>query len=192
MADLSTYKVDLETSRPNPNNPLEVRKGDAPRTAFAKYNAVIDLLGGVVDGSTAISATPPDATAPYMTWIDTSESPARIKRRNADDTAWVTLGKALQTAGDGTGGGVTGEFGEITPYQPPSEEQVLAEQTRKMRGERDRRLAQLDTVVSNPLRWAGYTADQQAALAAYRQALLDVPQQEGFPVEIDWPVMPET
>jgi len=87
---------------------------------------------------------------------------------------------------------VTGEFGEITPYQPPSEEQVLAEQTRKMRGERDRRLAQLDTVVSNPLRWAGYTADQQAALATYRQALLDVPQQEGFPVEIDWPVMPDT
>jgi len=140
MADLSTYKVDLETSRPNPNNPLEVRKGDAPRTAFAKYNAVIDLLGDVVDGSTAISATPPDATVPYMTWIDTSESPARIKRRNADDTAWVTLGKALQAAGDGTGGVsedyVQSLYDDLKTYHLKRSQKLRRQQriTRSLRG----------------------------------------------------------
>jgi len=31
----------------------------------------------------------------------------------------------------------------------------------------------------------------QAAWAAYRQALRDIPQQEGFPYSITWPVKPE-
>jgi len=81
-------------------------------------------------------------------------------------------------------------FGQnIAPYvsREPSPEALLAIQ---MRAQRDALLSQLDTLVSNPLRWAEYTADQQAALAAYRQALLDVPQQVGFPSEIDWPEMP--
>jgi hypothetical protein len=34
------------------------------------------------------------------------------------------------------------------------------------------------------------TAQQYADLLAYRQALRDVPQQAGFPHEIDWPVSP--
>jgi len=81
-------------------------------------------------------------------------------------------------------------FGQnIEPYvsREPSAEELLAIQ---MRAQRDTLLAQLDAIVSNPLRWAEYTADQQAALAAYRQALLDVPQQAGFPSEINWPEMP--
>jgi len=82
---------------------------------------------------------------------------------------------------------VAGAFGEIAAYDGLSPEEVLTEQ---MRTQRDALLAQLDAIVNNPLRWAEYTAEQQAALAAYRQALLDVPQQEGFPSEIDWPEMP--
>jgi len=58
------------------------------------------------------------------------------------------------------------------------------------RARRDALLNDLDTVVSNPLRWASFDADQQAALAAYRQALLDVPQQADFPDRIDWPDTP--
>lgn len=34
------------------------------------------------------------------------------------------------------------------------------------------------------------TAQQYADLLAYRQALRDVPQQDGFPETIDWPVAP--
>lgn len=32
--------------------------------------------------------------------------------------------------------------------------------------------------------------EQKAELATYRQALLDVPQQEGFPSEVTWPDKP--
>jgi len=58
------------------------------------------------------------------------------------------------------------------------------------RGARDQKLAALDALVMNPLRWAAYTPAQQADLAVYRQALLDVPQQPGFPGEIVWPDTP--
>jgi len=83
---------------------------------------------------------------------------------------------------------VAGEFDEIAPYDGPSEEEILADQVRE---QRNTLLAQLDAIISNPLRWASFTDDQQAALATYRQALLDVPQQAGFPFDIDWPVMPQ-
>lgn len=33
-------------------------------------------------------------------------------------------------------------------------------------------------------------AEKKAAVLAYRQALRDVPEQEGFPRQIDWPVKP--
>ena len=58
------------------------------------------------------------------------------------------------------------------------------------RATRDSLLQQLDTIVSNPLRFAELTLEQQSELAEYRQFLLDVPQQEGFPLAVDWPVMP--
>lgn len=42
----------------------------------------------------------------------------------------------------------------------------------------------------NPVRYATLTTDQQAELATYRQALLDVPQQTGFPTNVEWPTKP--
>lgn len=43
----------------------------------------------------------------------------------------------------------------------------------------------------NPLRWELLSEEQKQSWRDYRQALLDVPQQPGFPKEIDWPVAPE-
>lgn len=69
----------------------------------------------------------------------------------------------------------------------PTTEQLTAQ----ARYKRDNLLSELDPIVSNPLRWNSFTPDQQQALADYRQALLDVPQQEGFPENIEWPIKPE-
>jgi len=82
---------------------------------------------------------------------------------------------------------VNGDFGPIADYDGPSAEESLATQ---MRAQRNAMLAQLDTIVMNPLRWVQFTADQQAELAAYRQDLLNVPQQDGFPHSIAWPQKP--
>jgi len=42
----------------------------------------------------------------------------------------------------------------------------------------------------NPVWYATLTTEQQAELAAYRQALLDVPAQSGWPTTIEWPTQP--
>lgn len=41
-----------------------------------------------------------------------------------------------------------------------------------------------------PIRWAALTTEQQQKILDYRQALLDIPQQEGFPDNIIWPEVP--
>lgn len=51
-------------------------------------------------------------------------------------------------------------------------------------------LLEVDKVTSNPLRWASLSEETQQAIADYRLALLDVPQQEGFPFEVVWPKNP--
>jgi hypothetical protein len=58
------------------------------------------------------------------------------------------------------------------------------------RMERDRLLSEVDLMVSNPLRWAALDAATQAEWSTYRQALLDVPQQSGFPHSVTWPTKP--
>jgi hypothetical protein len=61
----------------------------------------------------------------------------------------------------------------------------------EVRGLRDSKLTnEVDPVVSNPLRWADLSAQEQADVSAYRLALLDVPQQQGFPHTISWPTKP--
>jgi hypothetical protein len=56
------------------------------------------------------------------------------------------------------------------------------------RQQRNDLLAAVDRV--NPVRYATLTAEQQTELARYRQALLDVPQQSGWPIQIEWPAKP--
>ncbi|AQT28061.1 putative tail fiber assembly protein [Vibrio phage pVa-21] len=60
----------------------------------------------------------------------------------------------------------------------------------RQRATRDALLGILDTYVSNPLRWNALTEEQQQALTTYREKLLDVPQQGGFPARIVWPKAP--
>jgi hypothetical protein len=83
---------------------------------------------------------------------------------------------------------VAGEFGAVAPYVAPV---ITAEmKAESARFERNHQLSQIDMVISNPLRWASMTAEQQAAWTTYRQALLDIPQQAGFPDNITWPTSP--
>jgi hypothetical protein len=53
---------------------------------------------------------------------------------------------------------------------------------------RNKMLADIDRI--NPVWYASLASEQQTELVAYRQALLDVPQQEGFPAQLEWPAKP--
>jgi len=78
------------------------------------------------------------------------------------------------------------------PYIPPTHAQVTAAKAVEVRAERDQKLLlEVDLIAGNALRWASLTEAQRQAWADYRQALLDVPQQEGFPYNVVWPVKPK-
>jgi hypothetical protein len=57
-----------------------------------------------------------------------------------------------------------------------------------VRYQRNQRLVAVDRV--NPVWYASLTSQQQSELAQYRQCLLDVPQQPGWPESVTWPRQP--
>ena len=50
---------------------------------------------------------------------------------------------------------------------------------------------EVDPIVSNPLRWAEMTSEEQTTWSQYRTDLLNVPQQSGFPHNVTFPTKPE-
>lgn len=81
--------------------------------------------------------------------------------------------------------------GDVAAYVPPTQAELDEAAAQAVRGERNMKLAsEVDPIAGNALRWAALSAEEQAAWAAYRQALLDVPEQAGFPHDVTWPERP--
>jgi len=77
-------------------------------------------------------------------------------------------------------------------YVPPTQAELDAQAAASVRAQRESLLArEVDPIVSNPLRWADLTTEQQNAWSAYRTALLDITDQSGFPHSVTWPTKPE-
>jgi hypothetical protein len=80
---------------------------------------------------------------------------------------------------------------DFAAYVAPTQAELDAELAVYVRADRDSRLEEVDAVAGNALRWADLTSAQQAEWSTYRQKLLDVPQQSGFPHDITWPTKPQ-
>lgn len=92
MTDLSIFKVDLDTERPNPNDPTKVIRGDSPRTAFTKHNDMLDVLQGALR---YVGETSPPNPVAGMQWGDpVTEPPTEYVRNNAN-TAWLLVSGPL-------------------------------------------------------------------------------------------------
>lgn len=79
---------------------------------------------------------------------------------------------------------------DFVAYVAPTQDELDAALMEEVRADRDNLLLEVDAIAGNALRWAALDADTQAAWATYRQALLDVPQQAGFPNTVTWPTKP--
>ena len=79
---------------------------------------------------------------------------------------------------------------DFAAYVAPTQAELDAALADEVRSDRDGRLAEVDAIAGNALRWADLTSAEQAEWSTYRQALLDVPQQDGFPNNITWPTKP--
>lgn len=60
-----------------------------------------------------------------------------------------------------------------------------------IREKRDWLLLQMDMSLANPLRWAEMSDERKNSWANYRNELLAVPQQSGFPLNVNWPIEPK-
>jgi hypothetical protein len=81
---------------------------------------------------------------------------------------------------------------DFTAYVAPTQAELDAEAAALVRGQRDYLLqTEVDPIVSNPLRWGSLSDEQQLAFTVYRQNLLDITEQEGFPHNVVWPTKPE-
>lgn len=75
---------------------------------------------------------------------------------------------------------------EKIPEKTPEEK--LAEAEEEVRAKRDRLIADTDYLLTPDY---PIGAEDLEAVKTYRQALRDVPQQEGFPYDVVWPELPE-
>lgn len=80
--------------------------------------------------------------------------------------------------------------GDVAAYVPPTQAEIDEALSAQLRMDRDALLSKVDAIAGNALRWAALDATAQDAWAVYRQALLDIPQQSGFPINVNWPVKP--
>lgn len=75
-------------------------------------------------------------------------------------------------------GNFEGTITDWVPPPPPSVEEI----GNRVRYIRDQKLRnEVDSIVSNPLRWNDMTETQQQAWTDYRRALLDLPNNPSFP-----------
>jgi len=61
-------------------------------------------------------------------------------------------------------------------------------QEHRIRNERNAKLAKIDSIPA--VRWSTITEDNRRLWLIYREELLNIPQQAGFPWEVNWPDEP--
>lgn len=101
---------------------------------------------------------------------------------------WVPYKSGIELSPDD--GGEIGWTWDGTQWvQPSPYEPTLEERKEIARGIRNKWLRRnVDSM--NGIRLAAMSPEKQAEWVAYRQALLDVPEQPGFPDSIVWPTKP--
>ncbi len=111
-----------------------------------------------------------------------------VDRLRVEPSTVVTAEYAAQfiQAPDDVDHGWTFDGTTFTPPPRPSAEEVAVRKAQDVRILRDLLLTQTDWTQAADVPQA--TKDKWAA---YRQALRDVPQQAGFPDNIQWPIKPE-
>ena len=80
---------------------------------------------------------------------------------------------------------ISGEFGVVAAYTPPTPEQQAEILAMQLRSHRNDLLSSSDWT-----QLLDIPESTREVWADYRQALRDIPQQEGFPHTVNWPEKP--
>lgn len=78
----------------------------------------------------------------------------------------------------------------MTMYNSDGSEMTTEQLAENLRQRRNKYLTiYVDTI--NAVRWSSFTDEQKLAWQKYRQDLLDLPQQDGFPYNVLLPTIPQ-
>ena len=77
-----------------------------------------------------------------------------------------------------------GEYYEVVPVPEPTVQELAS----IVRSQRDAKLSATDYLVASDY---SISPEDLEAVKAYRQALRDIPEQSGFPKNVQWPVEPQ-
>lgn len=77
-----------------------------------------------------------------------------------------------------------GDYYEAVPVPEPTEQELAS----SVRSQRDAKLSTTDYLVVPDYQ---ISPEDLEAVKAYRQALRDIPEQSGFPKNVQWPVEPQ-
>jgi hypothetical protein len=108
-----------------------------------------------------------------------------MKELDGAETPDMTVTEAEWEAAEGIARIIGGDI-----FLGKTEEEKRAEKEAEVKAKRDRIL--LETVDRvNGVRWEAMDEDEKEKWREYRQALLDIPEQEGYPDTVVWPEIPE-
>jgi len=81
---------------------------------------------------------------------------------------------------------------DVESYVAPTQEELDSQEAIRVRQIRDSLLtSEVDPIVTNPLRWAELSEEKQTEWINYRNKLLNIPEQEGFPNNVTFPTKPD-
>ena len=89
---------------------------------------------------------------------------------------------------------IDGEYVQTWTFEAHSTEKLqanISKLARIVREERDQLLEDSDKKVFVDV-WEKLSPVEKEQISNYRQALRDIPDQEGFPISVDWPLEPST
>lgn len=129
-------------------------------------------------------------TSPLSEWSDGALAEFGIMRVTpADRPAHDERTQALNELAPQQVNGVWTQVWQVVERSSDDQMLLNVNMAIQVRSERDQRLrAECDCI--NPMRWETMTDAQKDLARAHRLALLDVPNQPGFPWSVTWPVNP--
>ena len=112
------------------------------------------------------------------------EGKTYIEGNYSDKHYYIVGGQAQPKEPDPSAGTLKYTFDDLT------KEWVIDQQESERLARKHRNLLLNVVDKINPVWWASMTSEQQAEVQQFRQDLLDVPQQAGWPTAINWPTKP--
>ena len=153
-------------------------------------NKSTKIAAFIFEDSVSVVLTETQLEAPNLVALDTGYNTHEVVSGNMPTQPLYWVPYSLSYNNDVWAIAEQERYDALLPAATIAYQQSLENKGAAIRDERNKLLkSTVDTI--STLRLESMTPEQQNVWRAYRQALLDVPQQTNFPLEVVWPTQPQ-